>query len=42
MGLTVAPIEIQTFQLVVLVLALFLIVPELRDFVEATNDIGPP
>ena len=42
MGLSIAPIEIQTFQLVVLVLALFLIVPELRDFVEATNDIGPP
>ena len=42
MGLTIAPIEIQMFQLVVLVLALFLVVPEPRDFVEATNDIGPP
>ena len=42
MGLTVAPIKIQMFQLVVLVLALFLVVLELRDFVEATNDIGPP
>ena len=42
MGLTVAPIEIQMFQLIVLVLALFLVVPEPRDFVEATNDISPP
>ena len=42
MGLSVVPIEIQTFQLVVFVLALFLVVPEPRDFVEATNDIGPP
>jgi len=42
MGLTIAPIEIQTFQLIVLILALFLVVPKLRDFVEATNDIGPP
>ena len=42
MGLTIVPIEIQTFQLVILVLALFLVVPELRDFVEDTNDIGPP
>ena len=42
MGLTITPIEIQTFQLVVLVRALFLVVLEPRDFVEATNDIGPP
>ena len=30
------------FQLVVLVLAPFLVVPEPHDFVEATNDNGPP
>ena len=42
MGLFVAPIEVTTFQLVVLVLAHFLVVPDPRDFVEVTNDIGPP
>ena len=42
MGLAVAPIEVTTFQLVVLVLARFLAVPKIRDFVEATSDIGPP
>ena len=42
MGLTIVAIEIQTFQLVVLVLVLFLVVPEPRDFVEAMNNIGPP
>ena len=42
MGLYVTPIEVTTFQFVVLVRARFLVVPEIRDFVEATNDIGPP
>ena len=42
MGLSVTPIEVTMFQLVVLVLAHFLIVPEVRDFVEVMNDIGPP
>ena len=42
MGLYVTPIEVTTFQLVVVVLACFLAIPEVRAFVEATNDIGPP
>ena len=42
MGLSVAPIEVTIFQLVVLVLAHFLVVPELRDFIEVMNNIGPP
>ena len=42
MGLAVTPIEVTTFQLVVLVLANFLAVPEVSDFVEVMNDIGPP
>ena len=42
MGLAIVPVEVTTFQLVVLVLAHFLVVPEPRDFVEVMNDIGPP
>ena len=42
MGLAVAPVEVTTFQFVVLVLAHFLVVPKVRDFVEVMNDIGPP
>ena len=42
MGLAVAPVEVTTFQFVVLVRARFLVVPEIRDFVEATNDICSP
>ena len=42
MGLAVASIEVTTFQLVVLVLAHFLTVPEVRDFIEFTNHIAPP
>ena len=42
MGLSVAPIEVTMFQLIILVLACFLTVPEVHDFVEATNNIGPP
>ena len=41
MGLSVASIEVTTFQLVVFVLAHFLVVPEVCDFVEGMNDIGP-
>ena len=42
MGLSVTPLEVTTFQLVVLGLAHFLVVPGVRDFVEVMNDIGPP
>ena len=41
MGLAIAPIEVTMFQLVLLVLAHFLVVPEVRDFIEGMNDIGP-
>ena len=42
MGLAIAPIEVTMFQLIVLILANFLAVPEVSDFVEVMNDIGPP
>ena len=41
MGLAIAPIEVTTFQLV-LVLAHFLAVPKVRDLVEVMSDFGPP
>ena len=42
MDLTVAPIEIRPFQLVVLILQLFLVVPEPCGLVKGTMDICPP
>ena len=42
MDLTVAPIELCPFQLVVLVLELFLVVPEPYGLVQGTMDICPP
>ena len=42
MALSVAPIEIHPFQLVVLVLELFLVVPEPCGLVKGTIDICPP
>ena len=42
MGLSVTPIEVTMFQLVVLVLAHFLAVPKVRDLVEVMSDFGPP
>ena len=42
MDLTVAPIKIRPFQLVVLVLELFLVVPEPCGLVKGTMDICPP
>jgi len=41
MGLAIAPVEVTTFQLVVLVLAHFLVVPKVRDLVEVMSDFGP-
>ena len=42
MDLTVAPIEIRPFQLVVLVLELFLVVPKPFGLVKGTMDTCPP
>ena len=42
MYLTVAPIEIRPFQLVVLILELFLVVPEPCGLVKGKMDICPP
>ena len=42
MDLTIAPIEIRPFQLVVLVLELFLVVLEPCGLVKGTMDICPP
>ena len=42
MGLTIAPIEIHPFQLVPLVLELFLVVPEPCGILEVMKDISPP
>ena len=41
MGLAVAPVEVTTFQLIVLVLASFLAVPKVHDLVEVMSDFGP-
>jgi len=41
MGLAIAPVEVTTFQLVVLVLASFLAVPKVCDLVEVMSDFGP-
>ena len=42
MDLTIAPIEIRPFQLVVLVLELFLVVPKPFGLVKGTMDTCPP
>ena len=42
MGLTIAPIEIHPFQLVPLVLELFLVIPEPCGILEGMKDISPP
>ena len=42
MDMSIAPIEIRPFQLVVLVLELFLVVPEPCGLVKGTMDICPP
>jgi hypothetical protein len=42
MGLSIAPREVRPFQIHILVLQLFLVVPELCGLVEGTLDISPP